>query len=417
MSSPSEPLDPALYESQAGIPIAVVTVTLTIALTAVCLRTYARAVMIRQFGADDWAAVVAVVLAIGSGSMVAANTMYGHGRHLAVVDKSQLWKYFRTFYISIVLYNGSLTATKLTFLLQYYRILGMGHMRTVIIAAFVFVALWSISQLLVVIFTCTPIHKFWLPETPGTCIPNLPFWYYNAAGNIVTDVLIFVLPLPALTRLNLRKGQKLALVGVFCLGFFTCAISVIRIQYLKLSEDVTWDNVASSCWSIGEICSGITCACLPTLRPLLSTLIPSMRSQSDRNENKYYRRASGRDASHGGGSRLKSTDENASSRGIIYPEDVELQSDDRSDKEIRVTVDRLQQHPPPPPPAGSAAVSDHRNGTALSRLQLGLKTTVRTEVKVGSPALETSFPSGDRPGPGGIAVKRDFMLTSGRPSG
>lgn len=119
-----------------------------------------------------------------------------------------------------MLYNGSLTATKLTFLLQYHRILGTGQMRKVIMAAFVFVALWSISQLLVVIFTCTPIHKFWLPETPGTCIPNIPFWYYNAAGNIVTDVIVFVLPLPVLSRLNLRRGAKFGLIGVFCLGFF-----------------------------------------------------------------------------------------------------------------------------------------------------------------------------------------------------
>lgn len=124
-----------------------------------------------------------------------------------------------------MLYNGSLTATKLTFLLQYYRIFGTGYMRKVIIAAFIFVALWSVSQLLVTIFNCSPIHKFWLPETPGTCIPNLPFWYVNAAGNIVTDVTVFVLPLPVLGKLNLRKGQKLGLIAIFCLGFFvSCAM-------------------------------------------------------------------------------------------------------------------------------------------------------------------------------------------------
>jgi hypothetical protein len=138
-------------------------------------------------------------------------------RHATIVGADQS---FQTFYISIVLYNASLTATKITFLLQYYRILGTGQMRMVIIIAFVLVALWSISQLLVVIFTCTPIHKFWLADTPGTCIPNLPFWYINAAGNIVTDVIVFVLPLPALGRLNLRKSQKIGLIGIFCLGFF-----------------------------------------------------------------------------------------------------------------------------------------------------------------------------------------------------
>ncbi|KAK4152519.1 hypothetical protein C8A00DRAFT_16162 [Chaetomidium leptoderma] len=399
MSATPPPLDPALYESRAGVPIAVVTATLLIATTCVGLRTYARAVMIRQFGADDWCAVVAMILALGSGLMVASNTLNGQGRHLAVVDPAVLGKYFRTFYISIVLYNGSLTAIKLTFLLQYHRILGMvGQMRKIIVIAFIFVALWSISQLLVVIFTCTPIHKFWLPETPGTCIPNLPFWYINAAGNIVTDVVVFVLPLPALSRLNLRKGQKLGLIGVFSLGFFTCAISVIRIQYLKLSDDVTWDNVASACWSVGELCSGITCACLPTLRPILSRFVPGMRSHSEQSDNKYYKRSSGRDVSDG--SRLKSTDETGSSRGIIYPEDVELQSDDRSDTGIRVPVNRLD------PPIASLQMQ----GGALDRLKLGLKPTVRTEIKVGSPGPGSSWPLADR----GIEVTRDFVMTTGR---
>ena len=98
----------------------------------------------------------------------------------------------QTFYISIVLYNASLTGIKLTFLLQYYRVLSTQRMRKVIIWALVFVSMWSISQLLIVIFTCTPIEAFWrselITEGKGKCIPNLPFWYINAAGNIVTDV-------------------------------------------------------------------------------------------------------------------------------------------------------------------------------------------------------------------------------------
>jgi len=146
----------------------------------------------------------------------------------------------KAFYTSIVLYNGSLTATKLTFLLQYHRILGTtGNMRKAIVVAFVIVALWSISQLLVVIFTCTPIHKFWLPETPGTCIPNLPFWYVNAAGNIITDVIVFVLPLPAISRLNLRRGAKFGLIGVFCLGFFVSPSLRWHEPLLPLTQPLT----------------------------------------------------------------------------------------------------------------------------------------------------------------------------------
>ena len=77
--------DPALYESRAGVPIAVVSATLAIATIAVSLRTYVRAVMIKQLGMDDWAAMLALILAMGSGIMVATNTLNGHGRHFAVV--------------------------------------------------------------------------------------------------------------------------------------------------------------------------------------------------------------------------------------------------------------------------------------------------------------------------------------------
>jgi len=65
------PPDPALLESRAHIPIIVVTVVLCLASTAVGLRSYTRAQLVRQFGMDDMAAICALVLAMGSGIMVA----------------------------------------------------------------------------------------------------------------------------------------------------------------------------------------------------------------------------------------------------------------------------------------------------------------------------------------------------------
>ncbi len=126
-----------------------------------------------------------------------------------------------------------------------------------------------------------------------------------------------------------------------------------------------------------------------------------MRSQGggQSDNNKYYKRSSGRDISNA--SRLKSTDENGSSRGIIYPEDLELQSDDRSDKHIRVTVGQQE--------GGVSSESTPRNGR-MDKLKLGLKPTVRTEIKVGSPGPQIPWQSADR----GIEVKRDFTMTTGQ---
>ena len=126
-----------------------------------------------------------------------------------------------------------------------------------------------------------------------------------------------------------------------------------------------------------------------------------MRSESGPSNNKYYRRSSGRDVSDA--SRIKSTDETGSSRGIMYPEDLELQTDDRSDKDVRVAVNRLQQQ--------SYASNQQKRARAMEKFRLGLKPTVQTEVGVGSPGLGPSprWPAGD-----GIEVKTDFTMTTGR---
>lgn len=123
------------------------------------------------------------------------------------------------FYLSIVFYCGALLFIKLAFLFQYYRVLAVQHMRVVYIVAIIIVGGWALSQLLVGIFICTPIEGFWNSTIESKCIPNIPQWYINAAGNIITDVAVFALPLPALWSLNLAKGHKYVLVGIFSLGF------------------------------------------------------------------------------------------------------------------------------------------------------------------------------------------------------
>ncbi|KAJ0385122.1 hypothetical protein COL922a_007005 [Colletotrichum nupharicola] len=231
-------------DSRQTLIIGVTSFVLSVAFLAVTIRTYTRAFLLRQFGIDDGAAIFTF-----------------------------------TFYITIVFYNASLAGIKMTFLFQYWRVLAIQKMKKIFIAAMILVGGWSISQILVEIFICTPIPTFWDKDVKGTCIPNYPQWYINAAGNIITDLLVFVLPLPVIGNLKLAPGQKYVLVGIFCLGFFTCAISFVRIRFLHQTEDFTWENVETAGWSVGELCCGLTCACLPTFRPLVSKFIPALSSR------------------------------------------------------------------------------------------------------------------------------------------
>lgn len=286
-------------ESRGWVVITVSCITMTIALTALVCRLITRAVLVKQFGLDDWAAVVSGIMMLMCGLTVTINVKYGLGDHIWTLTEDELVDYLKYFYVSIIFYNATLVSVKIAFLLQYYRVFAVTKIRRIILVCMVLITGWSLSQLFISIFTCTPIHRFWdRTVTTGSCIAAIPQWYINAGGNIITDIIIFLLPMPVLKNINLRRPQKIIVMGIFSLGFFTVAISVIRIKYLHQYADFTWDNVASSSWSVAEVSSAVTCLCLPTLKPLLVRIRPrifgSSASGSSANSNNRSKRSSRR---------------------------------------------------------------------------------------------------------------------------
>jgi hypothetical protein len=67
---------------------------------------------------------------------------------------------------------------------------------------------------------CTPISFLWEPQLHpgGHCIDMNSFWRWTNFPQIVTDVAILILPLPALMQLQLSKKDKIGVVATFCTG-------------------------------------------------------------------------------------------------------------------------------------------------------------------------------------------------------
>ena len=71
------------------------------------------------------------------------------------------------------------------------------------------------------IFFCRPISKFWnvnYPEDKGYCLPKQATWYFNAAFQIASDVVILIMPMPLLWKLHLPWRQKSGIMLVFGVG-------------------------------------------------------------------------------------------------------------------------------------------------------------------------------------------------------
>ncbi|EGU73731.1 hypothetical protein FOXB_15755 [Fusarium oxysporum f. sp. conglutinans Fo5176] len=207
-------------------------------------------------------------------------TRYGLGKHVSAINSE----------------TGSLY-------LRYYRLLAIQQMKTVYKVAILIVSGWALAQLFISIFACWPVQGFWDKTVEARCIPNQPQWYINAAGNILTDVIVLLLPLPAIRSLRLPRNQKLILAGIFSLGFLsvlnllsstviansssTVILSAIRIKYLQEFEDFTWEHVESHLWSMAELTSAPICASLPKLRPFVIHYFPDFASKLTRSFRGY----------------------------------------------------------------------------------------------------------------------------------
>ena len=68
------------------------------------------------------------------------------------------------------------------------------------------------------VFQCTPISKAWNSDQDGTCIELKRILIGNAIPNVLTDVVLLILPLRQVWRLVPTFQLRLQLLVVFSLG-------------------------------------------------------------------------------------------------------------------------------------------------------------------------------------------------------
>lgn len=83
----------------------------------------------------------------------------------------------------------------------------------------VFIVGYTIGIFFSLLFACNPVEKsFNALVTEGTCISTASLYIATAVFNIASDVVLFVLPLPMISGLQMPRKQKLGLVFIFGIG-------------------------------------------------------------------------------------------------------------------------------------------------------------------------------------------------------
>ncbi|KAJ5347065.1 hypothetical protein MYU51_019945 [Penicillium brevicompactum] len=257
---------------------------MSIAAVAVALRCYVRGFLVKAFGWDDGAMVMAMAwYAMFCGSMIGAG-IHGNGRHwysVSAEDRVIAMKYwwlceigfcFASIFckISICIFLMRICINRTHILLLY------SVMVLTVLAGLVFMFLMLLQ--------CKPLSFFWtrLAYHPvrnipgeGKCIDMeiiIAMTYVYSAFAAMCDFTVGILPIFVVHNLQMKKQTKVAVIGILSMACIASSAVIVRIPFVKTFDDLNdflYATVQIAYWSNLEAGLGITAGCLATLRPLL----------------------------------------------------------------------------------------------------------------------------------------------------
>lgn len=250
-------------------------VFLVLAILSVCGRYWARYRSVASFGADDWLVLASLILLFVTFAMNAIMFENGLGLPADRVPMAYLITIGKALFSDTILYLIILATIKVAILHMYCRVFPIHSFRLAARILSVVTCIWSLMFVLLCVFQCTPVAKAWDPNVQGKCM-NLRMGYIgNAIPNILTDVVMLLMPLYHVWHLQIKLAQRIAVSCIFLLGAFVIVASAYRFsRILKVDPaDLSYTLKQPTMWSFVEVSVALICACLPMMKPLLAAFL------------------------------------------------------------------------------------------------------------------------------------------------
>lgn len=206
--------------------------------------------------------------------------MGGAGRHVHSLRPQTVERMLKLVKAHEFVYALSVPFPKLAILCLYFRLFNEKVARSVLYVTGLAIIGTSLFGVISALANCRPFTAFWDLAHPAHCTMdrNTAMRFYSIP-NITTDAALLLIPLPALFRLN---GDVRRRIGV-CLTFLVSTLGIVTAIYrfvvflrTDVFEDITYNSVATTNWSIIEPGVHLMGATVPTLRPVIRRLFSQM---------------------------------------------------------------------------------------------------------------------------------------------
>ncbi|KAH8882163.1 hypothetical protein GQ53DRAFT_618888, partial [Thozetella sp. PMI_491] len=247
--------------------VIVYSITFSLATFFLVLRMYTCAYLVHRIGIDE---LTDHQMLETWNTDVYLPMRSGFGKHIWDVSVEQFEYYPRILLGIAASYMWTPTLVKLALLALYHRINPTPLFRICVYAVGFSLIIYTV---ICVALLCGPCSL--LDTTDDTCLNNIALT--QAILNILSDVILIVMPVPMIFGLGLPMRQKLNILAILSLGSGATVASIVRITYIKSmaeNPDATWTQAAAAVWSFLEINLGITCNCLALMKPFVRHHLP-----------------------------------------------------------------------------------------------------------------------------------------------
>ncbi|KAI1453282.1 hypothetical protein F4805DRAFT_381511 [Annulohypoxylon moriforme] len=294
-------------------------------IVVVALRFWARKIQRQPPKADDWLMIPATIMTVGIGiAEVYGVSKRGLGYRIVVpegyerktsdLDTPQLTLKSQIEWAYLLMLPLALACTKASFLFFYIRVFTMQKRSAIyrlLLGSVIFIAMWAVAFFFATLFECD--HNFWRIWSSETefltrCSYTINLVLILCITDFITDIFIFIIPIPLVLRLKLSTPRKISVCLMFFLGGVTVIVSLVRFIMMAGSFvgnfDITDDNIlgVTAClyWGMVECGVGVFAACLPTIQFLFRKLIwePAVSSSKSLFSSRSSRSSQSKEAIH-----------------------------------------------------------------------------------------------------------------------
>ncbi|KAK1476687.1 hypothetical protein CABS01_15222 [Colletotrichum abscissum] len=251
------------------------------------VRLYTRFSITKSIGADDFMMIAGTIATILQSVCVMNSVRHGLGRIRAEIPSNEWEPMLLSLYISRLFFAVGNVLVKVGLLLFYLRLDNRPKMRWTVYGLMAAVIGLGICHFVMSAIECNPAEVFWTSKGSHeiyakycmSAAVQQAFW--DAAGVIVivTDICLWICPIPMIWGLQLPQRQKWAVSAVFALGVVCVAAGCVRFYYVRqlANEPEIYRQFASSLiWYAVELYVAIFCGCSSALKTFFKTFFPAL---------------------------------------------------------------------------------------------------------------------------------------------